>query len=530
MSIIVEPVTYDNIYFYAGHGEDGFYVEVPMNSERNVRHRRAKPSHLYALLTRTSNPPIATPADVLIDPPPAPKEEPAHFYCAQLLHYGLKPLKTKPAAKKALLKAFGIGQTLAVPQHIIQIREQLEAEYTIANETARQQREEQERQRREQAEAREKAAEEIEEDIRNAEKEQLEEARRLFDEIMAEGPATELYSRATLGCFNLYAPSVNERWPRRCKLGLNVQMMPPEESGGYLYLCFDFGAVLAFACASWPPTSISRSCTFTWRGEEGIQGKLLNDSENKGTITFLGNGMIIGMIEGEFLDKTQFVGIRDERWKNSPAWQNTFQEWKDGYREFISSTSASASGNAGTTGDRISCESESEEDSEFGHSDSDHRQEYPHLREETGQPIIPQKRGHGSKQIARRRRPFISGSDALQTSSRTQQTAIRESGIRAASKDTAEGASASAQLKSTAKLGDHDTCGQFDIDCPSLRPKRDKWHMHTYPLQMSPSKNNSHIWAAFNFGTVSGVMRCTAPPVEAGHNHILRRRRDRRHN
>lgn len=52
-----------------------------------------------------------------------PTNYPAHFYAAQLMHYGLKPLKTKPAAKKKLLSAFGghEGKTLLVPKSILDL-------------------------------------------------------------------------------------------------------------------------------------------------------------------------------------------------------------------------------------------------------------------------------------------------------------------------------------------------------------------------------------------------------------------------
>lgn len=56
---------------------------------------------------------------------------PAHFYAAQLLHYGLKPLKTKAAARKKLLEAFSgqDGRTLEVPQSILDLEARLRKRY-----------------------------------------------------------------------------------------------------------------------------------------------------------------------------------------------------------------------------------------------------------------------------------------------------------------------------------------------------------------------------------------------------------------
>ncbi|KAH9482263.1 hypothetical protein JR316_0004361 [Psilocybe cubensis] len=52
---------------------------------------------------------------------------PAHFYSAQLIHYGFKPLKTKSAAKKKLLEAFGgkDGRTLEVPRSILELESRM---------------------------------------------------------------------------------------------------------------------------------------------------------------------------------------------------------------------------------------------------------------------------------------------------------------------------------------------------------------------------------------------------------------------
>lgn len=134
------PITRDGVFFCSSAVSDtGFYVEVEDGYQKH-RHARSEPGRLFMLLTYTPPPPVLTKAgDVAKRQPPPHKDEPWHFYCAQLLHYGLKPLKTKAAAKNHLLAAFGTGRDLAVPEWIIQLKAELQEEYAVADSKAREQ-------------------------------------------------------------------------------------------------------------------------------------------------------------------------------------------------------------------------------------------------------------------------------------------------------------------------------------------------------------------------------------------------------
>lgn len=124
------PISHDNVFFYyGGHPNFSFYVKV---ENRGVfhQHPRAEPSYLHSLLTHQA---VAGPHQPVHNNAPSFKDETEHFYCAQLLHYGLKPLKTKAPAKKALLAAFGNGNTLLVPKHILELEQQLRQEYELVN-------------------------------------------------------------------------------------------------------------------------------------------------------------------------------------------------------------------------------------------------------------------------------------------------------------------------------------------------------------------------------------------------------------
>lgn len=80
-------------------------------------HPRKPAPELYEHLTYVSP---SLPRQASVDYPP-------HFYSAQLLHYGLKALKTKLAAKKKFLSLFNAldGRTLQVPKSILEFEETL---------------------------------------------------------------------------------------------------------------------------------------------------------------------------------------------------------------------------------------------------------------------------------------------------------------------------------------------------------------------------------------------------------------------
>ena len=108
--------------------DDKFYVTVGYHT-----HTRKDAGELYALLTYTPPPPALTKAGKVAkrQPKDTHKDEEAHFYTAQLVHYGLKPLKTREPAKKHLLDAFGgaDGKSLEVPKAILELEVALRKEW-----------------------------------------------------------------------------------------------------------------------------------------------------------------------------------------------------------------------------------------------------------------------------------------------------------------------------------------------------------------------------------------------------------------
>jgi len=100
--------------------DDKFYVATGYHT-----HTRKDAVELYAFLTYTPPPLALTKAGKAAkrQPNDTHKDEEAHFCAAQLVHCGLKSLKTREPAKKRLLAAFGgdDGKTLEVPKAVLEL-------------------------------------------------------------------------------------------------------------------------------------------------------------------------------------------------------------------------------------------------------------------------------------------------------------------------------------------------------------------------------------------------------------------------
>ncbi|KAK4042618.1 hypothetical protein C8A01DRAFT_44368 [Parachaetomium inaequale] len=109
---LVPPSTRDG-WSYSGD----FHVAASGNN----RHRRATVPELKAVFDGTDG----------------PKDRPAHWYEAQLIHYGLPPSKTKGTAKMRLFDAVNRGN-LAVPAHILKVETELKKDWTKREREAKQ--------------------------------------------------------------------------------------------------------------------------------------------------------------------------------------------------------------------------------------------------------------------------------------------------------------------------------------------------------------------------------------------------------
>jgi hypothetical protein len=95
--------------------------ELHVEASGHNRHRRATIPELKALF----------------DGSDGSKDSPAHWYEAQLLHYGLQPSKTKGTAKMRLFDAVNKGN-LSVPAHIVKVEAELKKEWAKREREAKQ--------------------------------------------------------------------------------------------------------------------------------------------------------------------------------------------------------------------------------------------------------------------------------------------------------------------------------------------------------------------------------------------------------
>ena len=130
MSSYARPVTRDDVFFY----DDMSGLHVRQNGQRYVR---ADATKLYELLTWVDKGPALTKKGVPRKRQPPPhKDETEAYYSAQSLHYGLKPMKSKDATKKALLKAFSGGSTIQVPDRVLALEKELRKLWRAESERA----------------------------------------------------------------------------------------------------------------------------------------------------------------------------------------------------------------------------------------------------------------------------------------------------------------------------------------------------------------------------------------------------------
>ena len=112
------PATRDDVFFY---DTSGFHVR-----QNGQRYRRVHAIELYELVAWVDKGPILTKKGVPRKRQPPPhKDESEAYYSAQALHYGLQPLDSKDATKKALLEAFNGRRNIPVPDRISALENEL---------------------------------------------------------------------------------------------------------------------------------------------------------------------------------------------------------------------------------------------------------------------------------------------------------------------------------------------------------------------------------------------------------------------
>lgn len=134
------PPTHRGVFCYDGYRK--FEAVCEKDGLRPTpAHTRDLTSTILEYISWVDEGPVYTKKGTLaVRQPPKHKDQPASYYRAQLVHYGLKEVKTRDPAKKALLRAIEAApnRTLVVPPHILTIERELKVEWEEANRAAEQ--------------------------------------------------------------------------------------------------------------------------------------------------------------------------------------------------------------------------------------------------------------------------------------------------------------------------------------------------------------------------------------------------------
>ncbi|KAL8682040.1 MAG: hypothetical protein Q9186_001916 [Xanthomendoza sp. 1 TL-2023] len=330
MSGYASPVSSPPFYYTSS---SGLYVEV-----EGHRHGRCLGSRLYGLLTYKDPGPAYTKKGTLkVHQPPKHKDETQHFYEAQIIHYGLKPLKSKAAAKNALLKAFkSPGSNLPVPQEIHKIQEDLATKYSEKNVVAKKKYEE-ERVLRKVAE--EKARRKRKQDEEDLIAEFLEDSSKKAKTSSGKAvkkPDTKAESSisvdiATLsGVYTIAAPSVSNGWDCHGPLTLSLA---PSSTGSHLWGSFHFGVFKGKLRSIPTKEGVGDTIRFHWRGRQTGESESTYGPENIASFTFLTNGKFKGNMYWDCLDEFELVGKRVGNHPRSKNIEREVEHWKRNYWE-----------------------------------------------------------------------------------------------------------------------------------------------------------------------------------------------------
>lgn len=103
---------------------------------------------------------------------------------------------------------------------------------------------------------------------------------------------------------------------------------------GHLWISFDFGVISGVMRCNAFPLPSDGTLSFVWRGTESGEGEMTFSSDNKGTITFLGNGKLEGVINGTYIPgkNVPFFGTQDQDRLKKVIWVKNVSRWKETWR------------------------------------------------------------------------------------------------------------------------------------------------------------------------------------------------------
>lgn len=216
-------------------------------------------------------------------------------------HYGIKPFKTRPAAKKALLEAFAAhGNHLVVPQSILDVEAELKEEFAQANKTAK--------------EVREAEKLEHQQQIQREQMKRKREEDSIVEEVSAKSAKhakqkQSLDLQAVAGAFSVAAPSLLEGYGSSDDGTYIVRLAPLESQSDTIYSDFNFGAFMGYLRS----TSINkrtRTIDFNWRGRETGEGRSTFGPQNTFQLAFVDDESFEGYAQGDYFERCEIYGKR----------------------------------------------------------------------------------------------------------------------------------------------------------------------------------------------------------------------------
>jgi len=132
------------------------------------------------------------------------------------------------------------------------------------------------------------------------------------------------------GEYAINAPYLAEEWPDSSSGDLELSLSPSPGTGKHLWGNFNFGIVTGSIRGGAPPKSVRGTVAFEWRGHEQGEGQMEYGPENKGTLTFLGDGKLRGTMEGGPMEQFTFTGVQKPQ--KSVNWPKRVKEWKEEWR------------------------------------------------------------------------------------------------------------------------------------------------------------------------------------------------------
>ncbi|KAI8585768.1 hypothetical protein BDZ88DRAFT_431525 [Geranomyces variabilis] len=314
---------------------DGWRLEANGGSEKNPAwfHRISSDSLLHLLKMPLGQPPVVLTkaGKPRVRQPPPVKEQRPGFYPAQMMLYGVKPVrKTTPAAKALLLDAFAelpAGANLQIPTALTDLEQRLKDIFTKVNAEEKQKREE-ENERRKKLEA-----DELQRRL-NFEQELAQQIAQVkVEAVSRKGKKRKLDSDDKLGFINsrftCVVPEITEQWPEDLSLTLRLV---PSSTRTHIWGKFELGIVRGYLRAK-PISSRPGTFSFVWRGRVGESDECSYiDDHNNGELEFLNDGLINGWIQGDCFGHSKLMGKRTGPLCPSTHIQRFVIDWKKAFR------------------------------------------------------------------------------------------------------------------------------------------------------------------------------------------------------